>query len=61
MYLSHGMACYPEHEESPNMESEIYYTKMKLDNSRLSCYSDVLTESILSLLINVELQELMCQ
>jgi methylenetetrahydrofolate reductase (NADPH) len=27
------MACYPEkHEESPNMESEIRYTKMKADN-----------------------------
>lgn len=31
--FSYGMACYPEkHEESPNMESEIYYTKMKVDN-----------------------------
>jgi methylenetetrahydrofolate reductase (NADPH) len=31
--FSYGMACYPEkHEESPNMESEIYYTKMKADN-----------------------------
>lgn len=30
--FSYGMACYPEkHEESPNMESEIYYTKMKVD------------------------------
>lgn len=31
--FSYGMACYPEkHEESPNMESEIFYTKMKVDN-----------------------------
>ncbi len=31
--FTYGMACYPEkHEESPNMESEIYYTKMKVDN-----------------------------
>lgn len=31
--FSYGMACYPEkHEESPNMDSEIYYTKMKVDN-----------------------------
>lgn len=31
--FSYGMACYPEkHEESPNMESEIHYTKMKVDN-----------------------------
>lgn len=31
--FSYGMACYPEkHEESPNMESEIYYTRMKADN-----------------------------
>lgn len=31
--FSYGMACYPEkHEESPNMESEILYTKMKVDN-----------------------------
>jgi methylenetetrahydrofolate reductase (NADPH) len=30
--FSYGMACYPEkHEESPNMESELYYTKMKVD------------------------------
>lgn len=30
--FSYGMACYPEkHEESPNMESEILYTKMKVD------------------------------
>lgn len=31
--FSYGMACYPEkHEESPNMESEIHYTRMKVDN-----------------------------
>ena len=31
--FSYGMACYPEkHEESPNMESEIYYTKKKVDD-----------------------------
>lgn len=31
--FSYGMACYPEkHEESPNMDSEIYYTKKKVDN-----------------------------
>lgn len=31
--FTYGMACYPEkHEESPNMESEIYYTKMKAEN-----------------------------
>ena len=31
--FSYGMACYPEkHEESPNMDSEIFYTKMKVDN-----------------------------
>lgn len=31
--FSYGMACYPEkHEESPNMQSEIYYTKQKQDN-----------------------------
>lgn len=31
--FSYGMACYPEkHEESPNMESELFYTKMKVDN-----------------------------
>lgn len=30
--FSYGMACYPEkHEESPNMESEIFYTKMKVE------------------------------
>ncbi|WP_418892411.1 methylenetetrahydrofolate reductase [Limibacterium fermenti] len=31
--FSYGMACYPEkHEESPNMESELFYTKMKVQN-----------------------------
>lgn len=31
--FTYGMACYPElHEESPNMDSEIFYTKMKADN-----------------------------
>src|SRR5690554_3485919 len=31
--FSYEMTCYPEkHEESPNMESEIFYTKMKVDN-----------------------------
>lgn len=31
--FTYGMACYPEkHEESPNMDSEIFYTKMKSDN-----------------------------
>ncbi len=31
--FTYGMACYPEkHEESPNMESEIHYTKMKAQN-----------------------------
>lgn len=31
--FSYGMACYPEkHEESPNMESEIHFTKMKAEN-----------------------------
>ena len=31
--FTYGMACYPEkHEESPNMESEVYYTKMKARN-----------------------------
>jgi 5,10-methylenetetrahydrofolate reductase len=31
--FTYGMACYPEkHEESPNMESELFYTKMKVDN-----------------------------
>lgn len=31
--FSYGMACYPEmHEESPNIESEIYYLKKKVEN-----------------------------
>ena len=31
--FSYGMACYPEiHEESPNMDSEIRYMKMKQDD-----------------------------
>ncbi len=31
--FSYGMACYPEkHEESPNMESELKWAKMKVDN-----------------------------
>ncbi|MDR1742861.1 MAG: methylenetetrahydrofolate reductase [Dysgonamonadaceae bacterium] len=31
--FTYGMACYPEkHAESPNMDSEILYTKMKVDN-----------------------------
>ncbi len=31
--FSYGMACYPEkHEEAPNMDSDIYYLKMKVDN-----------------------------
>ncbi|MFA6702661.1 MAG: methylenetetrahydrofolate reductase [Dysgonamonadaceae bacterium] len=31
--FSYGMACYPEkHEESPNLDSEVFYTKMKVDN-----------------------------
>lgn len=30
--FTYGMACYPEkHEESPNMESELFYTKMKVE------------------------------
>jgi len=30
--FSYGMACYPEkHEEAPNMESDIFYMKMKQD------------------------------
>lgn len=31
--FSYGMACYPEkHEETPNMESELYWAKQKVDN-----------------------------
>ena len=31
--FSYGMACYPEkHEEAPNMESDIKYAKLKVDN-----------------------------
>ena len=31
--FSYGMACYPEkHEEAPNMESDIHYMKMKVEN-----------------------------
>lgn len=31
--FSYGMACYPElHEESPNMESELFYLKKKVEN-----------------------------
>lgn len=31
--FSYGMACYPEkHEEAPNMESDIYYMKKKMEN-----------------------------
>ncbi|MDR1357210.1 MAG: methylenetetrahydrofolate reductase [Tannerellaceae bacterium] len=31
--FSYGMACYPEkHEEAPNMESDIYYAKQKVNN-----------------------------
>ena len=30
--FSYGMACYPEkHEESPNMDSELYYAKKKVE------------------------------
>lgn len=31
--FSYGMACYPEkHEEAPNMESDLYWAKQKVDN-----------------------------
>ncbi|MDR1402692.1 MAG: methylenetetrahydrofolate reductase [Tannerellaceae bacterium] len=31
--FSYGMACYPEkHEEAPNMESDVYYAKKKVEN-----------------------------
>ncbi|MCH5229733.1 MAG: methylenetetrahydrofolate reductase [Muribaculaceae bacterium] len=31
--FSYGMACYPEkHEESPNMDSDIYFLKKKVEN-----------------------------
>ena len=31
--FSYGMACYPEkHEEAPNLESELYWAKKKVDN-----------------------------
>ena len=31
--FSYGMACYPEkHEESPNMDSDFYFLKRKVDN-----------------------------
>lgn len=31
--FSYGMACYPEkHEEAPNIESDIYYLKKKIEN-----------------------------
>lgn len=31
--FSYGMACYPEkHEEAPNMESDMYYLKKKVEN-----------------------------
>jgi len=54
--FSYGMACYPEkHAESPNMESEIFYTKMKVDNGAEylvpKCFSII--ANILNLLIDV--------
>lgn len=31
--FSYGMACYPEkHDEAPNMESDLYWAKQKVDN-----------------------------
>lgn len=31
--FSYGMACYPEkHEEAPNMDSDLYWAKQKVDN-----------------------------